>query len=149
MEPLSDWSVSKPCSPVCPFSLKALLLECCFKSPNVKRTLLQCGGSNLAEPAEWPRPGSANQNFGSIWSVLYWKNSRTQSSLNLLQSGPPKMYYIFWGSTLDLTSSAEKKPFKAIFRKNLTRLKITSEVKNNPLQGYFKHCFKGYFRAPF
>ena len=40
-----------------------------------------------------------------------------------------------------------KEFLKAILRDNLTRLKITSETKNHPQQGYFKACLKGYFQA--
>ena len=37
--------------------------------------------------------------------------------------------------------------FKAIFRNNLTRLEITSEVKNNLKRAIFDLVLKGIFRA--
>ena len=49
---------------------------------------LQWGRSDLGDPAEWPKIGLLNRDFGSILSVFPWKNSKTQSSLNHFQSGP-------------------------------------------------------------
>ena len=51
---------------------------------------LQWGRSNLVDPAEWPKIGLLNRDFGSILSVFLGKTANTQSSLNFLQSGPPK-----------------------------------------------------------
>ena len=53
-------------------------------------TRLESGRSNLVDPAEWPKIGLLNRDFGSILSVFPRKNSKTQSSLNFLQSGPLK-----------------------------------------------------------
>ena len=51
---------------------------------------MQWGRPNLVDPAEWPISGLLNQDFGRILSVFHRKNSKTQSSLNFLQSGPRK-----------------------------------------------------------
>ena len=51
---------------------------------------LQWGRSNLVDPAEWPKIGLLNRDLGSILSVFPRKNSKTQGSLNFLQSGPRK-----------------------------------------------------------
>ena len=51
---------------------------------------LQWGRSNLGDPAEWPKSGLLNRDFGSILSVFPRKNCKTQSSLNDFQSGPRK-----------------------------------------------------------
>ena len=51
---------------------------------------LQWGRSNLVDPAEWPKICLLNRDFGSILSVFPRKNSKTESSLNFLQSGPRK-----------------------------------------------------------
>ena len=44
----------------------------------------------LVDPAEWSKIGLLNRDFGSILSVFPRKNSKTESSLNFLQSGPRK-----------------------------------------------------------
>ena len=44
----------------------------------------------LGDPAGWPKIRLLNRDFGSILSVFPRKNSKTQSSLNFLQSGPRK-----------------------------------------------------------
>ena len=49
------------------------------------------GRSNLGDPAEWPKIRLLNRDFGFILSVCPRKNSKTQSSLNFLQSGPRKV----------------------------------------------------------
>ena len=46
--------------------------------------------SGLDDPAEWPKIGLLNRGFGNILSIFPRKNSKTQSSLNFLQSGPRK-----------------------------------------------------------
>ena len=51
---------------------------------------LQWGRSNLGDPAEWPKVGLLNRDFGSILSVSPRKNSKTQSSLNFSESRPRK-----------------------------------------------------------
>ena len=47
------------------------------------------GRSNLVDPAEWPKIGLLNRDFGSILSdnvsCSWEKNSKAQSSLNFLQ----------------------------------------------------------------
>ena len=52
---------------------------------------LQWGRSNLADPAEWPKICLLNRDFGHILSNFPRKNSKTQSSLNFLLSGPRKL----------------------------------------------------------
>ena len=56
------------------------------------RNCLQWGRSNVVDPAEWPKIGLLNRGFGSILSLFPGKkkNSKTQRSLNFLQSGPQK-----------------------------------------------------------
>ena len=54
------------------------------------RNSLQQGRSNLVDPAEWPKISLLNRGFGSILSIFLKKNSKRQSSLNFLQSGPQK-----------------------------------------------------------
>ena len=57
---------------------------------SVLQNRLQWGRSNLVDPAEWPKIGLLNRDSGSILSVFPRKNSKTESSLNFLQSGPRK-----------------------------------------------------------
>ena len=52
---------------------------------------LQWGGSNLVDPAEWPKIRLLNQDFGNNSSIFPRKNSKTQGSLNILQSRPWKI----------------------------------------------------------
>ena len=59
------------------------------KSPYF-RTVCNRAGPNLVDPAGWPKIGLLSRDFGSILSVFPRKKSKTQSSLNFLQSGPPK-----------------------------------------------------------
>ena len=51
---------------------------------------LQWGRSNLVDPAEWPKIRLINRAFGKILSNFPRKNSKTESSLTFLQSGPPE-----------------------------------------------------------
>ena len=69
---------------------------------------LQWGGgrSNLADPAEWPKIRLLNRDFGNIFSIFPKESSKTQSSLNFLQSGPRKFTKSdFFEIGLDLASS--------------------------------------------
>ena len=60
-----------------------------FRVQNTQNRL-HWGRSNLVDPAEWRKIGLLNRDFGSNLSAFLEKNSRTQSSLNFLQSGPRK-----------------------------------------------------------
>ena len=51
---------------------------------------LQWGRSNLVDPAESPRIRLLNRDLGTFLSISPRRNSKTLSSLNLLQSGPRK-----------------------------------------------------------
>ena len=51
---------------------------------------LQWGRSNLVDPVESPKIRLLNWDFGNILSIFPRKNSKTQSSLNFLESGPRK-----------------------------------------------------------
>ena len=55
---------------------------------NIFQNRLQWGQSNLVDPAEWPKIGLLNRDFGSMLSVFLWKNSKTQSSLNFFIPDP-------------------------------------------------------------
>ena len=44
----------------------------------------------FSRPAGSPKIRLLNRAFGNILSIFPWKNSKTQSSLNFLQSGPRK-----------------------------------------------------------
>ena len=61
---------------------RSVLLERSSKQCQVQ-SRLHWGRSNLVEPAEWPKIGLRNRDFGSILSIF-----PAQSSLNFLQSGP-------------------------------------------------------------
>ena len=65
--------------------LKTRVSERAFSTLN--QNCLQWGQSNLADPVESPKIRSLNWDFGNILSIFPKKNSKTQSSLNFLQSG--------------------------------------------------------------
>ena len=75
------------------YCVEALLWSCVSfhdrKHVVSDRNRLQWGRPYSVDPAEWPNIGLLNRVFGSILSVFQEK-SKTQSSLNFLQSGPPK-----------------------------------------------------------
>ena len=48
------------------------------------------GQSNLVDHAEWPKIGWLKQGFGIMLMIFPRANSKTQSSLNSVQSGPRK-----------------------------------------------------------
>ena len=51
---------------------------------------LQWGRSNSVDPAVSPKIRLLNRDFGNMLSILPRENSKTLSSLNFLQPGPPK-----------------------------------------------------------
>ena len=57
--------------------------------PSFFQNRLQIGRSNLVDPAEWPKSGLLNRDFGSISSVFPRKNSKTQSSQKIFFSPDP------------------------------------------------------------
>ena len=77
----NDWPYRNKHTQICTLSLGMTAL--C-------QNRLQWGRSNLVDPAEGPKIGLLNRDFGSIFSVFLRKKSKTQSSLNVLQSGPRK-----------------------------------------------------------
>ena len=81
---------------------------CCDRKivrPNTKTTpisshnlsdLLQWGQSKSVEPAEWPRFSFKKPSLSQEFEGFPWDNSKTQSSLHLLKSRPPK-FIVFKG----------------------------------------------------
>ena len=59
-------------------------------SHNHIRTVCNRAGPIWLTPAGWPKIGLLNRDFGSILSVFPRKKSKTQCSLNFLQSRPRK-----------------------------------------------------------
>ena len=55
---------------------------------DLNQNCLQWGRSNLVDPAESPNIRLLNRDFGTTLSIFLRQNSKTQSSLNFLQSGP-------------------------------------------------------------
>ena len=77
------------CSPPdLPFEINACDFEL-FKS-FLGWHCLQWGRSNLVDPTECSKIGLLNRGFGSVFLFSPRKSSKTQGSLNFLQSGPPK-----------------------------------------------------------
>ena len=67
---------------------------------------------NRAIPfSEWPKTGLLNRDFGSILSASPRKNSKTQSSLNFLQSGPRKFTKSDFSGLAPIRRALTKIPF--------------------------------------